>query len=169
MDALYGREGSCSLRRRPLIWFALAVFAVGVLVAVPVALATSPGLQALISAYPTGTISIGDPNIVEVSSQGINSVREDSGMVRFDHRFTSNTSMFARYNIDDAFIDKPNGALGSRDTTSIRPSKRRGLRQQTRLLRVSYLHAIPLHGSFHYSILVFRTHGSCPPPTHQSR
>jgi hypothetical protein len=85
------------------------------------ALAISPGLQPFINAYPTGTVPI-DANISQVSSQGINSVREDSGMIRFDHRFTSNTSMFARYNIDDAFIDKPNGALGSRDTTSIRPS-----------------------------------------------
>ena len=83
--------------------------------------ATSPGLAPLINAYPDGTIPI-DANTLEISKQGINSVREDSGLIRVDHRFTSNTSLFARYNIDDAFIDKPNGALGSRDTTAVRPS-----------------------------------------------
>jgi hypothetical protein len=82
---------------------------------------TSPALKPLIDAYPVGTVPV-DANTDQLSLEGVNSVREDSGMIRFDHRFTSNTTMYARYNIDDAFIDKPNGPLGSRDTTSIRPS-----------------------------------------------
>lgn len=84
-------------------------------------ISTSPSLASLINAYPNGTIPV-DANTLQISKQGINSVREDSGLIRVDHRFTSNTSLFARYNIDDAFIDKPNGALGSRDTTAVRPS-----------------------------------------------
>ena len=85
------------------------------------AVATSPSLKPLIDAYPAGQTPI-DANIDQISFQGSNRVREDSGLIRFDHQFTPKTSLFARYNIDDAFIDKPNGPLGSRDTTAIRPS-----------------------------------------------
>ena len=83
--------------------------------------AASPVLKPLIDAYPAGQTRF-DPDTDQLTLQGSNAVREDSGTVRFDHRFTDNTTMFVRYNIDDAFIDKPNGALGSRDTTAIRPS-----------------------------------------------
>jgi len=41
---------------------------------------------------------------------------------RVDHSFSDRTSLFVRYNIDDAFIDKPFDSIGSRDTESIRPS-----------------------------------------------
>ncbi len=85
------------------------------------AVATSPAIKPLIDAYPVGRTRT-NPDTDQLTVQGSNSVREDSGMIRLDHQFTSNTSMFARYNIDDAFIDKPNGALGSRNTTAIRPS-----------------------------------------------
>jgi hypothetical protein len=85
------------------------------------ALATSPALKPLLDAYPTGQTRF-DADTDQITLQGSNKVREDSGMIRVDHQFTKKTSMFARYNIDDAFIDKPNGALGSRDTTAIRPS-----------------------------------------------
>ena len=81
----------------------------------------SPALKPLMDAYPVGTLPV-DPDTDQLSLEGVNSVREDSGMIRVDHRFTPNTTIYARYNIDDAFIDKPNGSLGSRDTTSIRPS-----------------------------------------------
>ncbi|HEY3128391.1 MAG TPA: TonB-dependent receptor [Acidobacteriota bacterium] len=84
-------------------------------------LAASPALQPLVQAYPAGQTRV-DANIDQLTVQGRNAVREDYGMIRFDHRFTDNTTMFIRYNIDDVFIDKPNGALGSRDTTAIRPS-----------------------------------------------
>ena len=85
------------------------------------AVATSPALKPLMDAYPKGQTFV-DADTDQLSLQGANSVREDSGMVRFDHSFTDKTTMFARYTIDDAFLDNPNGALGSRDTTAIRPS-----------------------------------------------
>lgn len=85
------------------------------------AIATSPAIKQLIDAYPAGSTPI-NSDTDQVRLQGSNSVREDSGMIRLDHQFTPATSFFARYNIDDAFIDKPNGALGSRNTTAIRPS-----------------------------------------------
>ncbi|HZT38136.1 MAG TPA: TonB-dependent receptor [Bryobacteraceae bacterium] len=83
--------------------------------------ATSPSLQAIINAYPVGQTPI-DPNVDQLTVQTANTVREDSGMIRFDHHFTPKTTMFARYNVDDAFLDSPNGPTGSRTTTAIRPS-----------------------------------------------
>ncbi len=85
------------------------------------AVSVSPALRPLMDAYPAGQTPV-DADTNRVAVQASNAVREDSGMVRFDHQFTDKTSMFVRYNIDDAFIDKPNGPLGSRDTTAIRPS-----------------------------------------------
>ena len=81
----------------------------------------SPALQALIQAYPAGQTRV-DPNTDQLTVQARNSVREDSVMFRVDHRFSDNTTMFVRSNVDDAFLDGPNGSLGSRDTTAIRPS-----------------------------------------------
>jgi hypothetical protein len=40
-------------------------------------------------------------------------VREDAGMFRFDYRFTDSTTAYARYNVDNAYIDTPTDALGS--------------------------------------------------------
>ena len=39
-------------------------------------------------------------------------VREDAGMLRFDYLFSDKTSFYARYNIDNAYIDNPTDALG---------------------------------------------------------
>jgi hypothetical protein len=40
-------------------------------------------------------------------------VRENSLMGRFDYLFSSNTTMYARYNVDHAYIDNPTDALGT--------------------------------------------------------
>ena len=34
-------------------------------------------------------------------------------MIRFDYRFNDRNTMYARYNIDDVYIDNPTDALGS--------------------------------------------------------
>ncbi len=39
-------------------------------------------------------------------------VREDSGMFRFDYRFNDTNTAYARYNVDNAYIDNPSDALG---------------------------------------------------------
>ena len=82
---------------------------------------TSPALKPLLDAWPIGQTPV-DSITDQYTSPGVNSVREDSGTIRIDHKFNDRSTMFVRYNIDDAFIDKPYGALGSRDTTAIRPS-----------------------------------------------
>ena len=84
-------------------------------------LATSPALKPILDGWPAGQTPV-DSITDQFNLRGVNSVREDSGTIRFDQRFTDNTTMFVRYNTDDAFIDKPNGAVGSRDTTAIRPT-----------------------------------------------
>jgi hypothetical protein len=84
-------------------------------------LAASPALKPLLSGWPTGQKPV-DSITDQYTSAGINRVREDSGSVRVDHKFTDNTTAFVRYNIDDAFQDKPYDAVGGRDTEPIRPS-----------------------------------------------
>jgi hypothetical protein len=84
-------------------------------------LGASPALKPLLSGWPTGQKPV-DSITDQYTSAGVNRVREDSGSVRVDHEFTDNTSMFVRYNIDDAFIDKPFDSVGGRDTEPIRPS-----------------------------------------------
>jgi hypothetical protein len=85
------------------------------------ALATSPALKPILDGWPIGQTSI-DANTDLYQASNVNSVRENSVTARVDHSFTDHTSMFARYNVDDAFIDRPFDQIGSRDTESIRPS-----------------------------------------------
>ena len=85
------------------------------------AAATSPALKAMMQAYPLGQIPA-DSDTDQLTVEGRNSLREDSGMVRVDHRFTDKTTMFVRYNVDDGFVESPSGNLGARDTIAIRPS-----------------------------------------------
>jgi hypothetical protein len=84
-------------------------------------MAASPALKPLLDAWPVGQTPV-DSITNQYTSQGINRLREDSGTIRVDHRFTDSTTMFVRYNIDDAFIDKPYDNIGDRDTEPIRPS-----------------------------------------------
>jgi hypothetical protein len=63
-------------------------------------------------AFPQGQSSV-DADMDKLTVQGRNTVREDSGMFRFDYRFSDTSTAFVRYNIDNAYIDNPNDALGS--------------------------------------------------------
>src|SRR5499426_420727 len=75
-------------------------------------LAKSPELKPILDAYPTGGTPIDDVTN-QVTKVASDTVREDAGMFRFDYLFSGRTSMYARYNIDDAYIDNPTDALGS--------------------------------------------------------
>ncbi len=74
-------------------------------------LAKSPALKPILDAYPTGQTHI-DAVSDLVSKVANDTIREDAGMFRFDYRFNDSNTMFARYNIDDAYIDNPTDALG---------------------------------------------------------
>jgi hypothetical protein len=75
-------------------------------------LAKSPELKPLVDAYPTGGTPV-DSITNEISKVSSDTIQENAGMFRFDYLFSSNTTMYARYNVDNAYIDNPTDALGS--------------------------------------------------------
>jgi hypothetical protein len=83
-------------------------------------LAQSPGLAPIVSAWPHGNraVSSTTSQFVSVSSVAAN---EDSGMIRFDHRFTDSTSLFVRYNVDKVSLSSPSGNLLDKTQTSTAP------------------------------------------------
>src|SRR6185437_2797937 len=84
-------------------------------------LATSPVLKPFLGSWPIGQTHI-DPLTDEWTSIGLNSNREDSGAVRLDHSFTDRTSLFGRFNIDDATLIAPLDTVGGVDAPLVRPS-----------------------------------------------
>ncbi len=86
-------------------------------------MAVSPQLKPFLDAYPTGQSHVpGDPFTDTYTSTGVNSTREDSGTIRVDHKFNDATSLFVRYNIDDALKQDPIDNIGGYETEPIRPS-----------------------------------------------
>ena len=91
-------------------------------------LAASPALAPIINVYPTATTYPASTTTITPVSADIDSirpllhptVREDSGMFRFDQRFSDNTTMFVRYNNDDLLKDTP-AVMGDHGTVAIRP------------------------------------------------
>ena len=75
-------------------------------------IAASPVLKPLMDAYPIGQTHL-DSTTDQINLVANNTVREDSGMIRFDYRFNDQNTLYARYNIDDVYIDDPTDALGS--------------------------------------------------------
>jgi hypothetical protein len=69
------------------------------------ALAARPELRPVIEAYPLGTRTTSDPNIDEFFGRKQLKWDEDSVMVRVDHRFNPQTSLFVRYNRVDGDVD----------------------------------------------------------------
>jgi hypothetical protein len=84
-------------------------------------LAASPALAPIMNAYPAGTTPTTNPDIETLRPVLTNTIREDSGMFRFDQRFSDNTTMFVRYNNDDLLKLTPN-AMGANQRLAIRPS-----------------------------------------------
>jgi hypothetical protein len=84
-------------------------------------LAKSPALKPIMDAYPTGGTPV-DSLTNQISKVANDTVREDAGMFRLDYRFSNKTSAYARYNVDDAYIDNPTDALGSHNVIPHRPT-----------------------------------------------
>lgn len=77
-------------------------------------LATSPQLAPIMNAYPSGQVSTctfnpGDPcqDIDEFTHLGSIRIQEDSVMMRLDHRFSENTTLFVRAVRDSSFTTGP--------------------------------------------------------------
>jgi len=77
-------------------------------------IAVSPVLKPIVDAYAVGQIPV-DANTDQITVGEKNTTREDSGMLRFDYRFSDKSTAYVRYNIDNAYIDNPSDALGTRN------------------------------------------------------
>src|ERR1039457_3742299 len=84
-------------------------------------IAASPVLKPLMDAYPAGQTPL-DGTTDQINLVASDTVREDSGMIRFDYRFNDQNTLYARYNIDDVYIDNPTDALGSHNVVPHRPT-----------------------------------------------
>jgi hypothetical protein len=84
-------------------------------------ISASPVLKPLMDAYPIGQTHL-DSTTDQINLVASNTVREDSGMIRFDYRFDDRNTLYARYNIDDVYIDNPTDALGSHNVVPHRPT-----------------------------------------------
>src|SRR5215831_7416460 len=70
-------------------------------------LATSPQLMPILDLFPLGTSHTADPLVDNFTTSSVSSVREDTGSVRVDHKFSASDSTFARVNINDSFTHGP--------------------------------------------------------------
>ncbi len=84
-------------------------------------LATSPAMAPLINPYPTGGIPIAGSTNNLVTLVKNDAIREDSGLARFDYRLNDKDSMYLRYNIDNAYADTPQDALGTHAVVLVIP------------------------------------------------
>ena len=73
--------------------------------------AQSPTLIPVVRAYPDGQTQI-SPTVARFVGEGSQDVNEDSGMFRFDYRFSEKTTAFARANIDSAVNNVPLASSG---------------------------------------------------------
>lgn len=72
----------------------------------------SPALIPVINAYPEGQTPISS-NVAQFVGEGRQIVHEDSGMFRVDHRFSDNTTVFVRANVDEALSNAPLASSGA--------------------------------------------------------
>jgi len=84
------------------------------------AIANSPAIRPVMDAFKPGNSRTADPSIDQLSAVGSQPWREDSGLFKVDHRFTSKTSMFVRYNVDDGVIGEIRNPLLETRTSNFR-------------------------------------------------
>lgn len=83
-------------------------------------LAKSPVLAPLVNAYPAGQVRV-DSVSDQVTLVQSDQIREDSGLARFDYRFSDRDTMYVRYNVDNAYKSVPTNALGTRNVVPVIP------------------------------------------------
>ena len=72
-------------------------------------LATSPALRPIIEQYPRGHRPTSDPLVDDLVQEFSQQSTENSGMARIDYNVSDRTTMFFRYNINDAVLRDPAG------------------------------------------------------------
>jgi len=110
--------------------------------------------------WPVGTVPVDSQTDEWISPQSNNN-REDSGVFRLDHNFSTRTSMFARYNMDDADITMPLDTVGGVDEAFIRPSNL--VVQLTHTFAPTVVNEI--RGGFNRSAMHHYFYGTGPPST----
>ena len=71
--------------------------------------AKSPAIATLLAFYPVGQTPTANANVNQFNGSGRQVQDEDFGLVRIDQTFSSRTSAYFRYNLDQARIQVPNG------------------------------------------------------------
>ncbi|MBV9266659.1 MAG: TonB-dependent receptor, partial [Acidobacteriaceae bacterium] len=82
-------------------------------------LQTSPALSQVINAYPSSSIPTGDPNVSQYIGAGRQVQNENFGLARYDHKFSDTNTLSVRYNIDNGYLNVPNGVLRDTVTTTL--------------------------------------------------
>lgn len=75
------------------------------------AVSTSPAVRPVMDAYRPGTARTADPNIDQINSVASQPWKENSGLIKVDHRLTQKLNLAVRYNINDGIIDELRNAL----------------------------------------------------------
>jgi outer membrane receptor protein involved in Fe transport len=87
--------------------------------------AANPALSPILDAYPEGQPYEGSAQVAEFVGSGSQLDREDSAMMRLDHRFSAADSTYLRFNFDAAVSDAPiaesNAFLADRQQVTSRP------------------------------------------------
>ena len=83
-------------------------------------LAAQPALAFVVNAYPQGQAPTSDPNVYSFTGVVPSPNSENAGTIRVDHRFTSQDSGYARYNIDDGVSTSALNALAQGITVTSR-------------------------------------------------
>ena len=87
-------------------------------------LATSPALAPILSLYPVGTSSTSNPLVDNYATAKTSHVREDTGSVKLDHRFSDSDTAYVRVNVNDTHTFGPlfgvtPAALGNLDFQNV--------------------------------------------------
>jgi len=95
------------------------------------ALAAHPELTPIFAAYPAGQVSTciygNSPGVIcdqidEFTHQGSIRIREDSGLIRFDHRFNDRTTFYLRAVRDDSFTTGPLNNISDQQQIKTKPA-----------------------------------------------
>jgi hypothetical protein len=94
-------------------------------------LRTSPQLQTVLGAYPEGQSPSSNANIEQWIGPGRQTQKENFGLFRVDHRFSNDTSLYGRFNLDQGELSAPNGDGSGylRDTVLTEDNPKNGILQ----------------------------------------
>lgn len=84
---------------------------------------SAPALRPILDAYPLGNAGAVNADVDRFTGTPKQTWDEDSGMARFDYRFTQTFTMFARFNTNQGYISEPRTSLLETRNSSVRPTQ----------------------------------------------